>query len=71
MYRPVTRLETFNKYLNSNSLAFSLKLIMSLDTPSPVRGTPHTSAYVSIRQHTSAYVSMRQHTCTGHCAAFA
>ena len=24
--------------------------------------TPHTSAYVSIRQHTSAYVSIRQHT---------
>jgi hypothetical protein len=30
--------------------------------PSAYVSSPHTSAYVSIRQHASAYVSIRQHT---------
>ena len=37
-------------------------LLDALEVPEVPVSSPHTSAYVSIRQHTSAYVRIRQHT---------
>jgi hypothetical protein len=37
-------------------------LLDALEVPEAPVSSPHTSAYVSIRQHTSEYVRIRQHT---------
>jgi hypothetical protein len=37
-------------------------LLDALEVSEAPVSSPHTSAYVSIRQHTSEYVSIRQHT---------